>query len=96
MPTVREAVGVSSGLIGLPAVAERLGVSVKAVRGLIARGELPAYRVANRLRVNPADLIDFMEDHRITPRPAVPPSPSRVTNYASGTRPSAKKLLLGE
>jgi hypothetical protein len=35
--------------------ANRLGLSTKAVRGLIARGELPAYKVAGRIRIDPAE-----------------------------------------
>jgi excisionase family DNA binding protein len=50
-------------------VAHTLGVSDKQVRGLIERGELPAYRYGPRgTRVRPEDLDAFREAHRIRPQ----------------------------
>ena len=36
-------------------VAEKCGLSTKAVRGAIRRGELRAYKLATRIRIDPAD-----------------------------------------
>ena len=47
-------------------VAEELGISVKSVRGLINRGELPAYRfIKRRIVVKRNDLAAFKESRRI-------------------------------
>lgn len=57
-------------------VAELLGLSVKAVRGLIARGELGAHRIANKIRVDPADFEAFLEATRLSvPSPTAPARP---------------------
>src|SRR3712207_6311819 len=62
-------------MLDVPAVADRLGISTKAVRALILRGELRAYKVANRLRIEPEDLDDYL-------RAAVvePPTPGRAVS----------------
>lgn len=66
-------------LLTLPEVAERLSVSVKAVRGLVARGELPAFKVARRMRVEPSELGAYLERCRVAPSPARPlPQPSAL------------------
>ena len=43
-------------LLALPAVALRLGVSVKTVRRMLSRGDLRAYRIGRLLRVDQQDL----------------------------------------
>jgi putative molybdopterin biosynthesis protein len=52
--------------------AQLLSVSAKTVRGLIDRGDLPAYRVGRVLRIDPADL----EALRYRPREAGAPDRS--------------------
>jgi hypothetical protein len=63
---------VSGPLLDLPAVAAHLGLTVKGVRGLVARGELPAYRIASRIRVDPADLRAYMGISDPVPTPPEP------------------------
>jgi excisionase family DNA binding protein len=57
-------------LIDAKAAGVLLGVSVKTVRRLVERDELKAYRVAGRLRFDPADVERYLQDHRVksTPR----------------------------
>jgi excisionase family DNA binding protein len=74
----------SAGLLDLNAVAQRLGLTVKGVRGLVTRGELPAYRIASRIRVDPADLDAFVAARRIDVR-----VPQRFT--PARPRPSAPR-----
>jgi excisionase family DNA binding protein len=53
-------------------VARVCGLSRRAVYGAIARGELPAARLCNRLRVRPAELERWIGDRTIAqerPRP---------------------------
>lgn len=45
-------------------VAAQLGVSVKTVRRLIARGELEAFLVTGRLRIDPASVERYLDGHR--------------------------------
>ena len=45
-------------------VAERLDVSDKTVRRLIARGELPVHRIGHSLRVSEDDLQAFLRQRR--------------------------------
>jgi excisionase family DNA binding protein len=52
-------------LLDVRCVANRLGLSTKAIRGLIARGELPAYKVAGRIRIDPADVDGYLATARI-------------------------------
>lgn len=48
---------VSSNYISLDQAAERLGVNPRTIRGYIAAGDLPAYRLGKRLiRVRPEDI----------------------------------------
>ena len=70
-------------MLDVPDVAERLGVSVKAVRGLIARGELAAYKVAGRIRIDPADLEDYLGASRVRPSP--PPTVPSVLEVPAAT-----------
>ena len=43
-------------LLNIPAVADRLDVSVPTVRRLIRRGELPALRAGSQIRIDPYEL----------------------------------------
>jgi excisionase family DNA binding protein len=49
-------------------VAVALGLSRSAVYRLIEDGELAAYRVRGRLRVEPAEVAAFKERNRVKPR----------------------------
>lgn len=42
-------------------VASKLKMDEKTVRGYINKGDLPAVRVGNRFRVDPVDLLAFLE-----------------------------------
>jgi excisionase family DNA binding protein len=55
----------AASLLDVRCVAQRLGLSTRAVRGLIARGELPAYKVAGRIRIDPDDVAGFLAEVRI-------------------------------
>jgi excisionase family DNA binding protein len=54
----------ASSMHTVTSVAERLGVSEKTVRRLIARGELPVHRIGHSLRVSEDDLQAFLKQHR--------------------------------
>ncbi len=64
-------------MLDVRGVADRLAVSTKAVRALILRGELPAYKVAGRIRIDPQELDAYLLRARVpTERaPGVPPPP---------------------
>ena len=48
--------------------AERLTVSVRTLEGLIARGALPAYRIApGTLRIKESDLEDYIDARLVAP-----------------------------
>lgn len=49
------------------AVARRLGVSVKTVRRMVARGDLAAVRVGRSLRIMDADLESYIAAQRSAP-----------------------------
>ena len=51
-------------LLTVKDVAERLKVSDRYVRLLIARGELPAIKLGRAVRIGVTDLIDFLEEHK--------------------------------
>ena len=53
-------------------VAAQTGLSRSLIYRLIETGELPAYKVANRLRIAPEDLAAFKERNTIKPRPKTP------------------------
>jgi excisionase family DNA binding protein len=55
----------AASLLDVRCVAARLGLSTKAVRGLVARGELPAYKLAGRIRIDPADVEAYLAAARI-------------------------------
>ena len=51
-------------LLTPPEVARKLKVSVKTVRREIARGHLPAYKVADQWRILKADLLRYLAARR--------------------------------
>ncbi len=64
--------GPATPMLDVRAVAYRLGVSSKAVRGLILRGELRAYKVANRLRIHQDDLEAYLCASLVEPPGSAP------------------------
>ena len=67
-----------SKLLTKPEAAERLTVSVRTLEGLIARGALPAYRIApNTVRLKESDVEDYIEARLVAPakkpKPAAAP-----------------------
>ena len=51
-------------LLDLDAVAKRLGVSIKTVRRMVDRNELPAHRVGRLLRISEADFAEYVAARR--------------------------------
>lgn len=51
-------------LLDAEAVARRLGLSLRSVRRLIARGELPVHRLGRAVRISEDDLVRFLATHR--------------------------------
>jgi excisionase family DNA binding protein len=68
MSTHMQPVGSPSGrterLLTVADAAEFLAISRRQVYVLLERGELPAVRVGTRLRLIPADLRVYLEEHR--------------------------------
>ncbi len=66
-------------LLDVRGVADRLAVSTKAVRALILRGELPAYKIAGRIRIDPQELDAYLLRARVptenAPAAPAPPAP---------------------
>lgn len=60
----RQSVPSKAPLLDLDAVAKRLGVSIKTVRRIIDRGELPVHRVGRLLRISEADLAEYVVARR--------------------------------
>lgn len=64
-------------MMSVAEVAERTGLSKKAVRGAIERGELVGFKLCNRIRVAPADLEAWLAANRVAPRgPTTRPGPA--------------------
>lgn len=57
----RPAAPPTADLLGAKAAAKRLGLSTPTIYRLTARGELPAVRVGDSVRFDPADLARFIE-----------------------------------
>ena len=51
-------------LLDLTRTAEILGISVRTLRRVIDRGELPVYRIGRAVRIHPDDLVRFIEKAR--------------------------------
>ena len=55
-------------LIKKPEAADLLGISVRTLEKMIARGALPAYRVGPKMvRLRREDIDDYLEAHRAAP-----------------------------
>src|SRR5947209_70723 len=67
--TAPEPARVPSTLLTAAGVAERCGVSLRAVRRWIAAGDLAVHRLGRAIRVSEADLERFLAAHRSTIRP---------------------------
>jgi excisionase family DNA binding protein len=52
-------------LLTVNQTSERLGVSTKHVRRLIANGELPHHRIGRLIRITDADLMAFIRLRRV-------------------------------
>ncbi len=52
-------------MLDVRGVADRLAVSAKAIRALILRGELPAYKIAGRIRIDPRELDAYLSGARV-------------------------------
>ena len=67
--------------------AERLSVSVRVLDGLIARGQLPAYKVGSKLvRISEADLDKYMKRQLMAPAPIRPAPADRPCLYVPGMK----------
>jgi excisionase family DNA binding protein len=75
-------------------VAGACGLSRRAVYHAIARGELPAARLCNRLRIRPAELERWIEAG--TPRPETAARPDERTTPRASTARGLRALLAEE
>ena len=57
----------ASPLRDVATVARRLGISIKTVRRMIDRGELPVHRVGRLLRLSDADVDAYVQSRRSLP-----------------------------
>ena len=55
------------GLIDVPAAAERLGVTPRFVRRLVAERRVPYYKVGHYVRFSPAELNEWIQEQRRAP-----------------------------
>ena len=56
-----------SQLIKKERAAEIADLHPKTIERLIQRGELPAFKLARQIRIRCADLLEWIESHRIVP-----------------------------
>jgi len=61
-------------MLRIPEAAERMSVSPSTVRRLIARGDLPAYRILRAVVIRPEDIVEYLQRVKI---PIDPPWRSR-------------------
>lgn len=67
--------------------AERLSVSVRVLDGLIARGQLPAYKIGSKLvRISEADIEKYMKKQIMTPTPVKAAPAARPCLYVPGMK----------
>jgi excisionase family DNA binding protein len=59
-----------AALIDVPTAAARLGITVRHLRELIYRREIPYTKVGRLVRFDPAELADYLDSRRV---PAAPP-----------------------
>lgn len=67
MPMTREGESAST-LIGLPQVAERLGVNERHVRRLVAERRIPYLKWGHLLRFDPVEIERWLEAARVLPQ----------------------------
>jgi excisionase family DNA binding protein len=60
--------GELSTLLDIEAVAERLGVTERHVRRLVAERRIPFLKVGRFVRFDPADVADWLRAARVSPR----------------------------
>lgn len=67
--------------------AERLSVSVRVLDGLIARGQLPAYKIGSKLvRISEADIDKYMKRQIMAPASLKTAPVERPCRYYPGMR----------
>ena len=67
--------------------AERLSISVRVLDGLIARGQLPAYKVGSKLvRISEADLEKYMKQRLMVPERSKAETITRPCRYYPGMK----------
>ena len=76
-------------LLKKPQAAERLGVSVRTLEGLIKRGQLPAYRIGPKtVRLKEEDIEAYIAGHVVYTKPAIvkPAAAVRPCRYVPGMK----------
>lgn len=67
--------------------ADRLSVSVRVLDGLIARGQLPAYKIGSKLvRISETDLEKYMKRQIIAPASLKTVPEQRACRYVPGMK----------
>ncbi len=88
-------------LVDVQAVAARLNVNPRTVLRMVGREELPAIRVARRLRFRPGDLETYLQTHLSTSYSLEQPEPVNTVqaemqvHAAEGLREQQQRLLTG-
>ncbi|MDD2786019.1 MAG: helix-turn-helix domain-containing protein [Patescibacteria group bacterium] len=62
----------STGLLTATDVARRLNITRTGVYALLARGDVPHFRIGRLVRVREADLDSFLARCRVAPVPRIP------------------------
>jgi excisionase family DNA binding protein len=80
-------------LIDLPALAERLGVTERHVRRLVAERRVPFIKWGHLLRFDPADIDAWLEEQRVNcPTEGVPSKcPSGLAVHSASRPPSSRR-----
>lgn len=67
--------------------AERLGISLPTLDGLISRGQLPAYRIGPRIvRIDVRDLDAYVSARLVAPQKKAAEPPVRLCRYVPGMK----------
>lgn len=73
-------------LIKKPEAAQILGVSVRTLEKMIARGAIPAYKIGPKLvRLRREELEAYLDSHRAAPKPEKTPA-ARACRYVPGMK----------
>lgn len=73
-------------LIKKQEAAEMLGVSIRSLERMIARGVIPAYKIGARLvRLRAEEVEAYLDNHRAAPK-AEKPQSARACRYVQGMR----------